>query len=486
MNVALAVLLCLAASAPLAGGSSFSNQPPSGGDGSITALVARLQEHFAEESSGKDDLFLRYGLVASRSGRWVRIWAAPLDMALDAPVEFLLIGPQSGHDYEALARSFARAEDIHAALEFIGVPAGRPVDYRRLCLWPKGERVRVTYRWSDEADVYFADRFTNQVRAERLIRDASTGRHLPLEDFVFVGSRWMPAPGEATGRVYAADAFDPQAIISDYNEPLTVLDVPYRAVDSEVYGTRVVNPEARLPADRLLDILLEPTWTAEGRRVVDLTLKVEPGTQDHSLAGLNYGVTGSAWKALPDVSNLTDLLALFENLETAGHDIFLTVKPSRRLPVALVSRLYVFLWGLTGSHRLRLEPPLPGDLFWKAFLPPPGLMERADRIVQPWELHLGYGKQGVVTGSLERIVEDWGEGMADSEPELTTNRFPVTEAGDMVHIIESDPSPGLFMLVYCPEGMEYGEVLSFIRPILPDRPTIYLVPYPAERQEPSE
>ncbi|HIE11047.1 MAG TPA: hypothetical protein EYP62_05485 [Kiritimatiellae bacterium] len=484
-NTGTAAILCLAVAAQLEG-TVCGNQPPPVEKTSLTALVERLGEHFGKEGREKGDLFLRYGLMASRSGRWVRIWAAPIDLAPDAPVEFLLIGPESGHDYEALARSFARAEDVHAALEFIGVPAGRPVDYRSLCLWPKGERVRVTYRWSDDNRVYFADLFTNQVRAETLLRDTGTGRHLPLQDFAFVGSRWLPDPAEATGRVYAADAFDPQAIISDYNEPLTVLDVPYRAVDSEVYGTRVVNPDARLPADRLLDILLEPTWEMEGRRVVDLTLQVVPGDQDLGLAGLSYRVTGVTFGRFPEVSTLTDLLALFDKLESAGHDLYLTVQPSHSLPIGLVSRFYVFLWGLTGSHRLRLEAPLPGDLFWKAFMPPRRLMEHSSRIVQPWELYLGYGRDGGVTGSLQRIVEDWGEAGMDAEPRLSTNRFPVTAEGHIAEIMKSDPSACALVLVYCPEEMEYGEILGFISPILADRPTVYLVPHPGERREPSE
>ena len=65
-------------------------------------------------------------------------------MAGNGLAEFFIIGEQSGHGYEAVAVSFASAADIVDGLVFIGMERGRPVDFEKLCLWPKGERVKVS------------------------------------------------------------------------------------------------------------------------------------------------------------------------------------------------------------------------------------------------------------------------------------------------------------------------------------------------------
>ena len=451
-------------------------------------LAQRLYSHYRAASSHNPDQWVRFGVIADRTAGWVRVWARPIRMEAGAPVEFLLIGPDSGHDYEALARSYAKAEDIHRALEFIGVRPGRPVDYRRYYLWPKGERVRVYYRWSDREADYFSGVFTNRVRAERLIRDTTRNDTLPLEDFLFVGSRWLKDPGMGGIRVYAADAYDPQAIISDYNEPLTVLDVPYRAVDGEVYGTRQINPRCRLPEDLLLDILLCPARTGEAARVVDLTVRVAAKGEAADPDDLIYRVEGTPQlRQSGDNHTLAGLWSVLARLDSEGRDVFLRIIPDDSVPVGVLGRLYVMLWGVTEKSRLRLDPAPEGHLFWKAFLPPARLLDPSRRVVQPWELYLGE-ERGVLTGTLRRREENEEneEGHAPCPPAAAEmKQYTVKNGEQAAAVIRAGPPPSDLLLVYCPDQLTYGRLMRFIRPLLADHPTVYVVPRAGANPAPS-
>lgn len=449
-------------------------------------LVGRLVEHYEKLAREQPELWVRFGTVANRKERWVRVWAQPIEINTSDPVEFLLIGPESGHDYEALARSYATACDIHRALEFIGLRPGSPVDYKRYRMWPKGERVRVWYRWSHRVEDYFTGNFTNQVRAEKLIRDTVRNSHMPLEDFVFVGSRWLSVGDETTSTVYAADAYDPQAIISDYNEPLTVLDVPYRAVDSEVYGSRTANPELLIPADCLLDILIGPAYTDQAPHLVDLVVEVHPAAERRQEpATLRYRILGQFGDRVTQGQTLADLLAVLDRLEAAQSDVFLQVRPDGAVEIEALRRLYVLLWGLTQKTRLRLEPPAGEDLFWKAFLPPARLLDVNQRVTQPWELYLGEATSGV-TGYLVRVTEHWNDEDAGGAPRLSTNRYIVASGEDALQVTSTAEYDIPLLLVYCSPEMKYSLLLEFIRPLLPDHPTVYVVPHPVERRVPSE
>ena len=71
----------------------------------------------------------------------VTLWGEATGVSPDAPIEFLLIPTDSGHDYEALTISFAKPSDIHRALAFIGLKPGKSVDYAAYRYWvSKGER----------------------------------------------------------------------------------------------------------------------------------------------------------------------------------------------------------------------------------------------------------------------------------------------------------------------------------------------------------
>ena len=153
------------------------------------------------------DMLVRLGLLANRKEKWVRIMAEATALLPTSQSEFFLITENSGHDYEAIAISFAKPSDVHFALEFIGMKAGRPVNMEKYCFWPKGERVIATVTWNAGKEM--------RARAESLVTNRKMGGPLPQDGFVFVGSVMRdPLDGSAGPKVYAADAFGPNCIAS--------------------------------------------------------------------------------------------------------------------------------------------------------------------------------------------------------------------------------------------------------------------------------
>ena len=240
-------LLLLGLAAALAAGCAIAqtNPPPSPRETNKRLVMAWNARDLALARTNQD-LFVRPGLVADRAARSVRVYGESVRLNPGDPVEFALIAETSGKDYEAQAVSFALPSAVHEALEFIGLKPGAPVDATALRFWPRGERVKVTI------EVLATNGAATALgRAESTVVDTRTGKPLPEAGFVFCGSRWTTATedaGSSTDRVYAADVFSPNSIISVYNERNSVLDVPRRAAQGEVYTFQVPNPERRLPA----------------------------------------------------------------------------------------------------------------------------------------------------------------------------------------------------------------------------------------------
>jgi len=435
------------------------------------AMVDKVYRDRLKRYGSDGNFFIRRGLIADRRKRSVRIQAEAIAMNTIDPVEFFLIAEDSGHDYEALAYSFARPSDIHQALEFIGMTAGRPVNYEKLFMWPKGERVWMTFSW-EEQDAS-GNVVARQEPAEKLIIDSRSGRHLPVEGFCFVGSQWVAGEGDAKP-VYAADVYDPESIASDYNEPLTVLDIPRKVVQGEVYGYQRVNPRCRLPAGSLVEIILRPEFSGGQHRVVDLSLRVlaRRGGGGRGMKCMRFVLETPAGERLGRGDRLKDMLAVFERLEEKGHDIFLTVRPDHALKLICVRDFYIFLSGMLKGTSLRIEPPVEGDLYYRAFLPPESLRDPKRRPGQPWELHLDRMVSGTLTGRLVHIEEIWhGD---EEQPEFKSTAFACPGPAALAERLGPGTGGLPVLLVFADPDITYGGLLDFIHPVTESRPTVYV------------
>lgn len=421
-------------------------------------------------AAGTDtNLLVRPGLLADRARRKVVVYAESIRLQPGAPVEFPLISEESGKDYEALAVAFARPSDVHDALTFIGVPPGQGVDTSRMRFWPRGERIDVTFRYG----VGGAGGATSSVavRAERLVLDTRTGKPLPEAGFVFTGSSRTPMPDSpATGLVYAADVFSPNSIVSVYNEPGTVLDVPRRAAQHDVYTFQVPNPEILLPEAHFIEIDFQPQRPAGAPRVLDLTLRIVPSTNGSpDRAGVAYLLAPTDQRAAAP-EGAEALRRAVDKLVQTPRDPFVTILPDDALTLSAVRTAASLIDSLEVDDGIRVEPPPPGHPYYRAFLPDEKHRRRADRPFQPWEFHVGAAGGGI-TGDLVRVDEEWRG--PDMQPVYRERHAAVASVSDLAAALRQPDSPAV-VLVFAPPDLFYGRLRRLLAPALEDGMILYV------------
>lgn len=396
-------------------------------------------------------LFVRPGLIADRSARTVRVYGESIRLGLGDPVEFLLIGEASGKDYEAMAVSFALPSDVHAALQFAGLKPGAPVDASELRFWPRGERVRMSFELLTTNGLA-----TPLGRAESTVVDTRTGAPLAETGFVFCGGRWLEPTedsGAATGRVYASDVYSPNSIVAIYNEPGTVLDLPRRAAQSEVYTFQVPNPERRLPASALLQATFTPAFADGGGRMVDWALRVHNGTNSTPV----FTATGAQGKVVLASRSADDVTAALQTETAAGHDIFAVFEPDDTTTLKNLSAACAAVERIEDRYGLRIGPPPAGHPYYKAFLPTATHRDRTQRPTQPFELLLASSAQGP-TGILSLATEEWKGN--DSEPVYHEQAWPVASPADLAGPLGGKDVPAV-LLVFAPGSMTYAQLKPY-------------------------
>src|SRR5882672_4122693 len=142
------------------------------------ALQASNQAYEQNQKQFKDnqDYLVLPGLLADRKEKTVRLYGRATGLGPGDPVEFFIIPADSGKDYESLTVAFVKPSDVDRALKFIGMKAGRPVNYTENQYWPKGERVLMSVEWTPIGDDA-QDRRKNpsgKIRAEELTLDTRT------------------------------------------------------------------------------------------------------------------------------------------------------------------------------------------------------------------------------------------------------------------------------------------------------------------------
>ncbi len=399
----------------------------------------------------RTNLWGRPGLVADRATRTVRVYGESTTLKPGDPVEFSLIAEPSGKDYEALAVSFAQPSDIHRALEFIGLRPGAPTSPSGLRFWPRGERVRITF------DLIATNRVLTPIgSAESLVSDTRVNSPLPESGFVFCGAHWTRGTDDATpstGLVYTADGFSPNAIVSIYNEPNTVLDVPRRAPQSDVYTFQVPNPARQLPDLRLLQITFAPAFPDGAARLIDWTLRLH-GLTNGTPA---FSVTASDGKTSLSSATGAALAAAVEAAIRAGTDVFATPVIDDAMSLGALTAACAVIERMEDSFGLRIEPPPAGHPYYKTFLPNPAHRDRAKRPMQPFELSLWASDSGA-TGVLTLATEEWKEGA--SEPVYHNASWPIASPRDLPAPFAGKDAPAV-LLVFAPESMPYARLRPY-------------------------
>jgi hypothetical protein len=454
--LALASAALLAAvAAPAAGGETHADERQR----NRTAVEQAFREDLKRHAANPDMLVLR-GLTANRKEKWVRLKAEATGIGGTEPVEFFLIGPGSGHDYEAIARSFAEPSAVHTALQFIGMAPGRPVEPDALRFHPKGERVKMT----------FARQTGAPIRAERLIFNSRAGGPLAETGLVFTGSR-LTVPDKGGKSEYAADVEDPNSVASNYNEPVSVLDVPRLAPQGDVYRLQSADAQCLFRKGEMLDVELRPEYADGRKRVADVCMAVAPaeGRAGTNLSQVAVSLEFAGGRRV--AGGLPDALKEFGLLAEGGRDPFVTLRFDPGLPLRTIKDLCTVLASIETERGIRLEPPLEGHLYYRAFLPNEDNRDRAKRMAQPWELQLRLSGDKVA-GTLTQIEQVLRDDRA--LPDLKLAHFDVPTPRDLRGELDAR-GPGLrVILVFAPPLLRHGQLMDFIKPALPTHPTVYV------------
>jgi len=422
-------------------------------------------ERYAENP----EMLVRPGLLADRKGRVIHIPASSTGIGKHDPVEFLLIAPASGHDYEAFAVAYAKPSDVHAALQFIGLEPGRSVSFPYLAFWPKGERVNVTISCRS------ASAWSGRVAAETLVQNRRINASLPVSGFAFVGSRWITEP-DGTNRSYRADVVEPHAIISLYNETGTVLDLPRQVLQNDVYDSQFPNPHYLATTNDVFDFEIRPVRAPGEYRVRDLELRVSATAgQAPALKDLVFSLDAADDRQTSGIpvanAPLPDVIKVFSTIVSNDIDPYVSVHFADAVPIDIARQVSAVLAGVESEKGIRLEPPAEGQLYYKAFTPDERHRRREDRIAQPWELHVP--AQGSTNRCfLVHIKEIWKDDQL--RPDLEATDYPIETSADLRRALDT-LGPGLpVILVFAEPGVRHGELMRLLAPAMSTHGTVHV------------
>jgi hypothetical protein len=307
------------------------------------------------------------------------------------------------------------------------------------------------------------------------------------EGFLFAGSRMLHAVEDPSKTVYAADAYQPKSIVSLFNTTCSVFDVASPVSKSEAYQNTVINPENEFDEGVLLTLAIEPLNSADAKRVKNLCLQVEsdkvPATMAlpsaERLASLRLSLKDSE-TVLNRGPGILPVLEALASLDRKRNDYYLEISFGNDIDLGQAQALAKVFSAIDCEKGVRIEPPPPGQLYYRAFTPDEELLNREARLFHPWELILT-ANGGRVQGNLIRFNSVWKEGASAAELEITET--PVSVPGDLLKAIDADTAQAEknqkramphAILVFAPSSLRYGQLTQFLEPVLPTHKQIHV------------
>ena len=428
----------------------------------LTNEAAKIYQQNLTEYTNAAEVLVLPGLVAKRSEKRVEVLAESTKIVANETGEYLLIGQNSSHGYEALFWSFAKPSDIHKALEFIGLRAGAPSDPRVNRFWAKGERVVVTVGEEQGAP-----------RIEELIYDTEQEKTLPLDGLIFTGAMVVPNPTNAMDHIYVADEYDPMSIIPAYNEPASVLDVPWQATKGQFYESHVMNPDYPLQPNKMHTIVFEP-MDKNGRPTVrDLDLKI--GRE------LDFRLSEKGGdKVLNTNATYESVLQVCGDIIKGGQDPYVTVEFDDSLTIKQIKGLAAALMLIDMPGAIHIDPGPMDRLYYRAFVPNPDWSEHKNRFTQAWEVHISSDK-GKLASKMVFYQPEWKDGSID--PVYWRTEFDTPSGEDVRARLDKDTQeraekeqrqPPPVLLVYAPGDVLYGDLLKYLAPAMKTHSLVHL------------
>lgn len=427
-----------------------------------------LAESKALQEKHKDDehLLILPGLIADKKARTIELTTFATSLDADDPVEFLLTSWDSGKDYEATVVTVSQPSDVDKALKFIGMKPGTPVNFNAMRYWPKGERVDLHFTWEQPPAKEGQEAKAVTVRAEKLIWDKARKDTLPETGFVYSGAAWVEDPD--TGElIYSADISDAKSMASTFNSSTTVLDVPRRALQGEVYERYFPNMAYRFETAQKVKVTLKPASTD---RVVDLIVNVKPNPDTKASSQLLVEVRDEEGHVLnADRLDPIGATAVFAELVDKDKDPFVHVNIADDVTIKQAALFYRFINALEGDEGIRLEPARD-QLFYPTFLVNQKYRDRRERLFQPWELYVTRVGDGFKLKAIE-IDPDYS---VDPPKLNTTERIVEDGSAFAKWVVEADKDRPRAIIAFVPEDMKYGQLVEIVRPVWKTHPQIYV------------
>ena len=332
------------------------------------------------------------------------------DCGVDTDVEFLLVGPGSDHDYEAMFKTVSPVGEIVEAFTKAGFPLGSVMSDKNCRFWATGD------------EVIMEPAFTNRVRDLRSENRAK---------IIYTGGA-RNGKGEAEAAVKM-----PEAVFALYNCPQSLILFDDFLDQSATYGRFKV--AQKIPE-------------GEKRRI---TFKY---------------VCGTSHKKETIGINSTNLAEVARSLKAKSAEAKLDVLCdfSPKMTVKAV-RDAATLLQMLDSNKIKINGVKEGQLYYRAYLPLEKWRDRKERLAQPPEVR--FKPDG--SFSVTEIKQDWSDENS-LDPKLTPEEKNYTDVKAAAKAADAVASRVFTVFFYAPETLEIGRIFEFRKHLKTDNLNVYV------------
>jgi hypothetical protein len=436
------------------------NGQEDGSASEVNRAVAKSDyEHNLKVYKDNKDFLVLPGLLADKVNHKIVIDGEVTELSSGEPTELYVIYDKSSHGYESLAYSFAGPSDVMKALEFLGMKQGKAVDSVNRCLWPKGERIFVSF-----------------------IIDPKTSKELPMKDFViytktgknpidrlsqvFTGSVMMDDFDDASKRVMMAETMDPYGIATSYTESGSIMTTPDNVSKGRAYGSVTSGPLLP-PKGTAIKVVLRPEYIDGKQRMQYYNLNISTNGTGQLAYNLKKNSESKFSQLTLDVF-LKRMIDIVDN----GQDPFVDVEFNKNLPVGAIKQVAGLIQEIESVNGIRVDVPKEGEPFFKTFLPNEQFRIRKKRYSQPCELWLSE-TNNMVSAEIIKPTATYLDNQID--PKISIKEFSFKDLTEYKKILDENSDPEVkVLLIFAPSDMQYSNVYKYIKPIIKDYPTIYI------------
>ena len=234
----------------------------------------------------------------------------------------------------------------------------------------------------------------------------------------------------------------------------------------------VTQTALELEPNGLLRVDIEPGVKGCARRMLEMTLRIEPGGEDSGQMheDLQLTLTDSSGKLWCEGGRI-QLLATFNQLAQSRADPYVSVEPANSIRLDQLRVFYSLLNEVDKDAGIRIEPPGENHLYYRAFLPDQKWRNRSERIIQPWELRLIRSEDGVLRGELVDLASRYN---TSTNAQTKTRSFSVESSGALAATLKKSEKRYPSLLIFTTGDLAYSDLLSFIQPAMPTHPFIHV------------